>query len=586
MNDPDAHYSVARGVGVLSKHPDADDDEDGPMRVRGVALPENDRTFGGSGEYKYWPRDTIEEAVEGLVGTKIVDDREHDVPDDGDISKIPKQPSARAIVGEVSDARYEPGVGALYEGEIDDPEIASLVENGRIEVSPFVFHEKGEFDADRNATPVSRIVHWRDLATVASGAGTGASIEPMESESGVAAMSAEALSAIVDTSFDGDGVAGDAGDAGEDEVPDPESDEDGGGDDEGDGEDGDVEAEALSFSHLRYDGTSTGKLDESAIPSEGFKSHYLFPGETKSESSFPVVDASGNLRRGNVESAWNLRGDAPGSREDVERILLTLARKFDNPPIDREDADALSANLLDGLRDGLDAAEKYGEESDQNERADTRVEEDEDTAEETDMDLSEEEEKIVNTFRALDDAVVVESETESLATKAEESGLDEVDEPVVLDADEHDEPVVEEKEEIESLRENVEAVTNVLAEALVDQKGVKEKTAASLGVEALVSEFENEAGEFDAEALIQEPKTGDAGAGTTDPSGGSGEPDEEQQAEAEALAESVMTVRDWRAVESESLSKREYVADQYGVDPIEAESESQLRRKIDAQGGD
>jgi hypothetical protein len=95
---------------------------------------------------------------------------------------------------------------------------------------------------------------------------------------------------------------------------------------------------------IEYDGTMGGELDESEIPNEDYQSHYVFPGETKSESSFPLVDAEGNLRRGNVESAFALRGHA-----DDEDALLSVLRdvngEFENPPIDEADLkDAMSAN--------------------------------------------------------------------------------------------------------------------------------------------------------------------------------------------------------------------------------------------------
>jgi hypothetical protein len=81
--------------------------------------------------------------------------------------------------------------------------------------------------------------------------------------------------------------------------------------------------------------TMGGELDESEIPSEGFAAHYLEAGDTKSDSAYPVVDADGNLRRGNVDAAFQLYGHS-----DDETALLDaleqLNDEFDDPPIDTD----------------------------------------------------------------------------------------------------------------------------------------------------------------------------------------------------------------------------------------------------------
>lgn len=81
---------------------------------------------------------------------------------------------------------------------------------------------------------------------------------------------------------------------------------------------------------VSWDGTSSGKLDESGIPNDDYESHYLNDGDTKSSSSFPVVDGSGNLRAGNVRSAWKLRGQGEGVGESC---LRKLANAFDETPL-------------------------------------------------------------------------------------------------------------------------------------------------------------------------------------------------------------------------------------------------------------
>jgi len=81
---------------------------------------------------------------------------------------------------------------------------------------------------------------------------------------------------------------------------------------------------------VSWTGTAGGKLDESQLPSDGFASHYLNAGDTKSDSSFPVVDADGNLRAGNINAAWDLRNQGDGVSEEC---LTALASNFDQNPL-------------------------------------------------------------------------------------------------------------------------------------------------------------------------------------------------------------------------------------------------------------
>jgi hypothetical protein len=105
-----------------------------------------------------------------------------------------------------------------------------------------------------------------------------------------------------------------------------------------------VAAELSMSGHpVAWEDTMGGDLDESEIPSEGYEDHYVFAAETKSESSYPLVDAEGNLRRGNVDAAWNLRGNIDDdeyemSLESFEELLLHLNEYFDDRPIDPSNA--------------------------------------------------------------------------------------------------------------------------------------------------------------------------------------------------------------------------------------------------------
>jgi len=89
-------------------------------------------------------------------------------------------------------------------------------------------------------------------------------------------------------------------------------------------------AETKNIGPIDFEGTAEGELDESEIPNDEFEGHYLNPGENKSDSSFPLVDGDGNLRRGNLDAGWNLRGqgDLGMPRDVAERVMLNLGLVF------------------------------------------------------------------------------------------------------------------------------------------------------------------------------------------------------------------------------------------------------------------
>jgi hypothetical protein len=98
---------------------------------------------------------------------------------------------------------------------------------------------------------------------------------------------------------------------------------------------------ALNFESaagVTWDSTKGGKLTESEIPNDSYEDHYMYAEDTKSDSSYPVVDGDGNLRSGNVSSAWDLGGQgAPVSAEEHDSRVRELAKAFDDPPIPDEE---------------------------------------------------------------------------------------------------------------------------------------------------------------------------------------------------------------------------------------------------------
>lgn len=134
------------------------------------------------------------------------------------------------------------------------------------------------------------------------------------------------------------------------------------------------------------------------------------------------------------------------------------------------------------------------------------------------MDLTDKEQELVAAARQKDDPTVVEAEErerlDELQAQFDNHGdlLDEaadVDEPEVMPA-----------QEAEAMRERVAVVEGMMAEALSEQKGLREATVEAMSFDAMAAEFETDGGDLDVEALTQSPESG---SGPTDGAGsGSG----------------------------------------------------------------
>lgn len=180
-NDYDA---IESGIAVLSEHD--------PAVVHGVAIGEGDVTMGMSGKRTVWPRDALTDAADKLAGKPLV--RNHPGTESSSEGLQASPPSIDDVIGEVTDAKYRDGVGILFEAEVDDESVAQKIDRGRVDVSPVMARELGEFDDELEAHTVDRIHDFRDLGVVSEGAAPSNNVQtgPM------AALSAEALSAAFD----------------------------------------------------------------------------------------------------------------------------------------------------------------------------------------------------------------------------------------------------------------------------------------------------------------------------------------------------------------------------------------------------
>lgn len=112
---------------------------------------------------------------------------------------------------------------------------------------------------------------------------------------------------------------------------------------------------------VEFTGTRGGKLDESEIDKEEqtLSDHYLFgSGDDKGDFSYPVVDADGFLRKGNVEAAFQVGASGEGVTEsELHSKLRKLNDEWSegSQPIDPE---KLSGNTDDPGNSGEDSVDE------------------------------------------------------------------------------------------------------------------------------------------------------------------------------------------------------------------------------------
>lgn len=113
-------------------------------------------------------------------------------------------------------------------------------------------------------------------------------------------------------------------------------------------------------------------------------------------------------------------------------------------------------------------------------------------------DISDTEAELVAASRQLDDPTVIES--------ADAERLEQAD-ALLSEAEDKDDPTVVDESDYDALQGRVETVREVLEDALIERSELKESTVKALDFDALCGEFEDEDGEFQADALVQEPET-------------------------------------------------------------------------------
>lgn len=160
------------------------EDQSEPYTVHGVAIGANEVTYGKNGP-KFWPDTALQAAVQSLVGVPL--NKNHD------------DKTVESVVGEVVYAGFEPGIGIVFEAEIDDEELATKVARGRLEVSVHALHGDGGRTSEGEV--IVEEVRFLDLSLVPRGGSPSNYVEAGEHPSEVlASLSVSDVDAILATS--------------------------------------------------------------------------------------------------------------------------------------------------------------------------------------------------------------------------------------------------------------------------------------------------------------------------------------------------------------------------------------------------
>ena len=139
----------------------AETEADDTHVINGVAIGAGDVTHGLSRKSKVWQPDELRAAASTLEGAEI------------------KALHSDAVVGEVTKAGFEPGVGVLYEAELEDEKLAAGVASGRLSVSIEATHfDGGTVDTPEGKAMAATNITFDGLAMVQKDAAPSASAKP------------------------------------------------------------------------------------------------------------------------------------------------------------------------------------------------------------------------------------------------------------------------------------------------------------------------------------------------------------------------------------------------------------------------
>jgi hypothetical protein len=422
------------GIATLAADSTPEFDSSAPFEVSGVAIPVNTIVRGGRGVEHFYTAEVLQGAGELLENTTIVKN----------FHSLEGQAEADEVIGKVTNAGFQKGIGLVFEGEITDEDIAEKIAHGFLDVSPSPARSLGEFDQDMGAQRVERLAKFRDVAVVANGQ-PGAKIE-IGPNPAVSTLGMDALSRSFDT------LQNDMA------IHTPEF-------------DGTADREWNAPNLSDFTDSSWEELDEEA--KGAIEAHYLgsksgFPAENFTDLFLPVVEPDGTLNLNALANAKARAGQVEGlSGDDLDTVVATINELANN---NFEDAD-FDTQSDDGAQEESPQSSADGEENTETETMSN--------------DLTEEEKAVL---AAADD---VEGATDVLRSYAA------AEQPEIVESD-----TLSEKED------TIEELASVFRDALSERTGLSEDTVNAMPVDALCNEFRNDEGEIEPETLNQSPETG------------------------------------------------------------------------------
>ena len=529
-HDEENIETLSSGVAALV---DGADDQDDSYQARVVPIGEGDITRGGSGKETYWDAETLREGVESgaFNGAKLLKGR----AGAGHKSML-DQADPDEIVGKVPSFDYEDGVGPVGDGDLLDEHLAKLVDHELLEVSPDMWRVLGEYDEELSAYRVDEIIDVPYITLLDRGASEGASISPAEGD-------AEALGAV------------------------------------GWGDRVKELAETL------------------AMPAETVRDRLEQLADPEQDVDVELEEQLSRLFTLRFTAYGEMFGDefldeAVDNLEAIAGISAARSESQDNPEliaiVDRESVDSLD-DLNDEIVDALEGTpfevhdsfdwvedvtwEGLGQPSGDGSPSDERAESRAGTADTTpQMEPDELQEQLAEVRSERDE---LESEKDDLAEQLSEK----------------EETIENYEDRIDELEGEVEPLAEMLAELVAEDSVLTAESVADRFEPSEMVEMLAENGGWDGDDdrskldVVKEQLSGapDPRGEGGDPEGGTGGLSDEDLAQAEQLADDVMTAEDRL---NAGDSGREYLKQTYDVDPAEFDDAGELRAAIRGNGGD
>ncbi|AUX08919.1 hypothetical protein AArcSl_1288 [Halalkaliarchaeum desulfuricum] len=299
-----------------------------PYTVHGVAIGANEVTHGANGP-KFWPSDELRQAVQSLVGVPLTKNHDDD--------------RVESVVGEVIDAGFEPGVGIVFEAEVDDEDLATKIARGRLEVSVHALHRDGGRTGEGEL--IVEDVQFLDLSLVPRGGSPSNFVEAGESPSEVlASLSTDEVAEILDDADSGSDTTNH--ESMTDDTDDTEQEE------AIEADESETEAEDTEEAEVEAD---EAEVEETEAEVEADEAEVEDTEEAEAEAE--EADADADLEEAELrEELESLRAENQELRKELQSVRLEYAGQLsEGTPF--EAAELAEKFSFDELREKFDEAE-------------------------------------------------------------------------------------------------------------------------------------------------------------------------------------------------------------------------------------